>query len=668
MAPPLCASPQPTAERATFSTSRTLAVVLGALTVLLVALTNVAPAGAVLTPTISPDPEFGVQQREAPAVDLTQPLQYHKGSVLHSSDAYVIYWDPKGGYRGDWERLIDKYFQDVGTESGHLGDIFALDGQYGAALNQMTFRGSYTDSNPYPTEAEGACTPSASASACLTDALIQEQIKKVINSVAPPLPGATGTPVYYLLTPPGVTVCAGSPSAGTCSNSTALEAEVATIEAEPPPKAKVKAGICGYHSFVPGTNRIPYVVQPWIAGSAGRFILKTSPSLETSDATADVLACQDNSALEEPNQLAGLNPFGNYAEGLADVIISDLSIEQRNVVIDPFLDGWYQETTKAEQGDMCQFNFGPPPATPPTANGETHAATLSNELINGDSFYIPWAFDSADITAGKGATCWSGVALEPYFTAPNPVNAGDIIGFNSESNFTLDANTKGLPANEPYIAAVYTWNFGDGTEAKGATAFHSYEFRGTYPVTLTIKDSADNVNTTTRDISVVTGPARPERPAGASGSGAAAAGGGTTAPSGAVPASVPKPLATAAIVSRSLKTAARKGLVVRYSVNEQVAGRFEVLLSRTAAKRLGIGGPPALGLPAGTPPEVVIAKAILITTKAGRSTLSIPFSKRTAGGLRHAAKLTVTLRLIVRNAASHSPASTTVVTAATLSH
>lgn len=131
---------------------------------------------------------------------------------------------------------------------------------------------------------------------------------------------------------------------------------------------------------------------------------------------------------------------------------------------------------------------------------------------------------------------------------------------------------------------------------------------------------------------------------------------------------MPKPLATAAILSRSLKTAARKGLVVRYSVNEQVAGRFEVLLSRTAAKRLGIGAPPALGLPAGTPPEVVIAKAILITTKAGRSTLSIPFSKRTAGSLRHAAKLTVTLRLIVRNAASHNRASTTVVTAATLSH
>jgi hypothetical protein len=127
-------------------------------------------------------------------------------------------------------------------------------------------------------------------------------------------------------------------------------------------------------------------------------------------------------------------------------------------------------------------------------------------------------------------------------------------------------------------------------------------------------------------------------------------------------------VATAAIVSRSLKTAARKGLAVRYSVNEQVAGRFEVLLSRTLAKHLGITGPLAAGLPTGAPALLVIAKAILITTKAGRSTVTIHFSKATAAHLRRTHKLKLTLRLIVRNAATHSPAITTVVTAATLSH
>jgi hypothetical protein len=107
---------------------------------------------------------------------------------------------------------------------------------------------------------------------------------------------------------------------------------------------------------------------------------------------------------------------------------------------------------------------------------------------------------------------------------------------------------------------------------------------------------------------------------------------------------------------------------VRYSVNEQVAGRFEVLLSRSVAKRLGIGGASATGMPAGAPAQVVIAKAILITTKAGRGTVVIHFTKKTTAGLLRSHKLTFTLRLIVHNAASRSPASTTVVTAATLSH
>src|SRR2546428_9100049 len=41
---------------------------------------------------------------------------FRSGPVLHSSDAYVVYWDPAERYRFDWERLIDRYFQDVGAE------------------------------------------------------------------------------------------------------------------------------------------------------------------------------------------------------------------------------------------------------------------------------------------------------------------------------------------------------------------------------------------------------------------------------------------------------------------------------------------------------------------------------------------------------------------------
>ena len=107
--------------------------------------------------------------------------------------------------------------------------------------------------------------------------------------------------------------------------------------------------------------------------------------------------------------------------------------------------------------------------------------------------------------------------------------------------------------------------------------FHSYTYGGTYKVTLTVTDVGGNVATSPRS--------HDRRPRRLAASGAAAApvraarqaraarlGGGISsgAPAG-------NPVAAAAVISHSLKTALKKGLSVRYSVNEQVAGHFEVL-------------------------------------------------------------------------------------------
>ena len=129
---------------------------------------------------------------------------------------------------------------------------------------------------------------------------------------------------------------------------------------------------------------------------------------------------------------------------------------------------------------------------------------------------------------------------------------------------------------------------------------------------------------------------------------------------------VPPPIVRAAIISKSLPSVTRKGLLVSYSVNEQVAGHFEVLLARSIAHRLHITGSPATGLASGTPPQLVIAKAILVTTKGGASTIKIQLSKRTSQRLRGLHKVSLMLRVIVRNAASHSPATATVLTKGTL--
>src|SRR6185437_1534152 len=99
----------------------------------------------------------------------------------------------------------------------------------------------------------------AEAPICLTDQQIREELQHIISLGG--LPGATGTPVYYVLTPPGVTVCTESGAGGNCSNS--------TTSSPTPPNV-----ICGYHSAIGPTsgNPIVYAVQPWVAGDAGKIL------------------------------------------------------------------------------------------------------------------------------------------------------------------------------------------------------------------------------------------------------------------------------------------------------------------------------------------------------------------------------------------------------------
>ncbi len=128
--------------------------------------------------------------------------------VLHGSSVYVLYWDPADRYQGDWQMHIDEFMQEIGAESGSLGNVFAVGTQYTDRSNVpstygITFRGAYTDTTPYP--ASGCSDPSRpSALACLTDQQIQEHLQSYIASHG--LPKGMGV-VYYLLTPPPVSVC-----------------------------------------------------------------------------------------------------------------------------------------------------------------------------------------------------------------------------------------------------------------------------------------------------------------------------------------------------------------------------------------------------------------------------------------------------------------------------
>jgi PKD domain-containing protein len=714
-----------------------------------------APAGAVVVK--AEGVSVGLQPRSTELLDGVaapedpfthpEPLEFSNPTgapVLPATKIYMIYWDPTYHYHGDWEELIDKFTQRMGAESGSLGAVFAVDGQYTDRTNQhasyrSTFQGAYTDTERYPTAGctdpkplEGKSVPSAEPNeiTCLTDQQIQTQLENFIAKQA--LPKGMGT-VFYVLTPPGVTVClkGGGPS-GHCSDYENISSE------------SYENSFCSYHSDINPDNSstgdastILYATIPWTAGTIADGHMG-------SDALLPGYMCQDGGynptseppeqkekekertkkqeeeynegngeqkrkileaeALEgphqeEPNQAIKPGADGTYDVGLADLIVNQIAVEQQNVVTDPLLNAW-QDPAHNEATDECRDFFAPTLGGSVGANKAAGAGTLYNQTLDGGDYYLNTAFDLAALKlAYPGVPCITGVGLEPQFTAPNPVNSEEIVGFNgTESDVTLDwadeYPSTGLP--KPTYA-VYKWNFGDGTpEVTGyapggppntpsslceepwrapcaGSVFHTYQYGGLYNVSLTVTDVAGDTATVTHEVTVA-GPTPP--PTGGSETVAESSPGagspGATLPASTPPAStppassltappIPGPVATAAAVSSSIKQVTHSGLVVRYTVNEQVAGHFEVLLSASLAHKLGISGRTATNLPAGFPKSLVIGQALLVTTKGGHSTVRIKFGKRTAKRLRRARKVTLTLRLVVRNASSKSPVFTTVI-------
>ncbi|MGK0176200.1 MAG: PKD repeat protein [Lentimonas sp.] len=71
-----------------------------------------------------------------------------------------------------------------------------------------------------------------------------------------------------------------------------------------------------------------------------------------------------------------------------------------------------------------------------------------------------------------------------------PVNSGIVTDFwhmlDDQNSLTVDASA----SNSPEGIVAYDWDFGDGSEATGATANHNYTAAGTYTVILTVTDAS----------------------------------------------------------------------------------------------------------------------------------------------------------------------------------
>jgi PKD domain len=614
-----------------------------------VVLAGAVPTGSDAAVVTVKGVQYGVQaESTALPVTPTTPIADQGGPVLHASAPYAIFWDPHttmGGYAG----IAQHFLESLSDESGALTNGFDVASQYadagGKAAYQSTFRGAYTDTDPFPST--GNC--SEAGSPCLTDAQIRAELAKAIESLGLPTgvnPEGGPTPTYFIFTPSAATVCLeGSGESGHCSDKAATEP------------------LCSYHSSMTvNSATVAYAVEP-LAKRSG---------------------CQDGTGtVEEPNAfLYG----GLHAPGV-NVLLNDVATQQIAMATDPLLNGWRQAGSPgAEVTDPCRNEFSPSTGTPPE---------LSNGSIGGTTYYLNDVYNQAALKEGYPATpCLNTVTNEPKFTATSPVRSGDVVTFNTTSSY-IDLGV-----------ASYHWSFGDGTgteancenriptngfeprECTGtsgtnitnpvASTQHVYQYGGTYTVTLSVVDGGGNAASVSHNVTV-SGPTAPatsqggsstssssgsSAPAGTTAGTSQTSGAGTTPAAGGSPSSATPIVATAKVASRSLATALRRGLAVNYTVDRQVAGRFEVLLATSLAHRVGLHGPAATALAAGTPGQVVIAKAVLVTAKGGHGTYRIIFSKTTAARLRKLHHVSLTVRMVVHSATSAG--ATTVVSNASL--
>ncbi len=162
----------------------------------------------------------------------------------------------------------------------------------------------------------------------------------------------------------------------------------------------------------------------------------------------------------------------------------------------------------------------------PTANMSADIAALEVTFDGGgstdpDGAVTGWAWNFGDGTTGTGQTATHSYAAAGTYdvtltvtdalgatgtTATSvtvePANEGPSAAFTSQvQDLTVNADATGSTDPDGTIES-YTWNFGDGTTATGATTSHTYPEAGTYPVTLTVTDNRGATATSTVDVTV----------------------------------------------------------------------------------------------------------------------------------------------------------------------
>ncbi|HEU0316158.1 MAG TPA: hypothetical protein VFR49_02445, partial [Solirubrobacteraceae bacterium] len=130
---------------------RTRLVALGgALLVAALALALAAPAQARgrllgLVPRLVPAPLAAAAAPGAAAAAAPAPgsVAYQGGPVMHSSQTFVIFWDPGHLLSDDFKARVERFLTDVGQDSGTAANVYAVPTEYTDASGSVAYRTSF---------------------------------------------------------------------------------------------------------------------------------------------------------------------------------------------------------------------------------------------------------------------------------------------------------------------------------------------------------------------------------------------------------------------------------------------------------------------------------------------------------------------------------------------
>ena len=261
--------------------------------------------------------------------------------------------------------------------------------------------------------------------------------------------------IYYLLTPPGVTVCLDN-AATRCSDYVLSPEEQKNEERK---SVSYEESFCSYHSDINADNApegdgktILYAAIPWTGYTTsfdcqdggwnpekGEEKREVPKELSLAEQAARKKTLEEDTPkkrgeeeeaqrlegphIQEPNQ-EGKSEDGGYTAGLSDVLVNQIAEEEINIDTDPLLKSW-QDKKGNEATDLCRNVFAGTAgengskgeiAGSVTAQPNTLAGTLSNVSLGARRYYINNVFSLAE------GGCSGGLGLIARFTAPNPVN------------------------------------------------------------------------------------------------------------------------------------------------------------------------------------------------------------------------------------------------------